>query len=111
MGMFDYLRCAYPLPRDGANALEFQTKDTEAQLMDWYELRADGTLWHLAYDQRIEKTENAPLGFYVHRENQRWEQEMLTGEITFSAWPHGECVLFSAYFVRGQLRHLEDLTR
>lgn len=40
MGMFDDLRCHYPLPREGANALAYQTKDTPAQWMDLYEIRA-----------------------------------------------------------------------
>lgn len=50
MGTFDYLRCKYPLPLAGANALTFQTKNTPAQFLDTYELREDGTLWHEAYD-------------------------------------------------------------
>jgi hypothetical protein len=43
MGMFDELRCHYPLPVRGANDLLFQTKDTKQQLMDLYEIRDDGT--------------------------------------------------------------------
>ena len=47
MGMFDYLRCEYPLP-DGFDAAKiwFQTKDTDAQYLDEYEIRDDGSLWH-----------------------------------------------------------------
>ena len=39
MGFFDYLRCEVPLPVNGANALDYQTKDTPAQLMDHYVIR------------------------------------------------------------------------
>ena len=45
MGMFDDIKCKYPLPLDGANALDYQTKDTDAQNLDNYEIREDGTLW------------------------------------------------------------------
>jgi hypothetical protein len=46
MGMFDYIACYYPLPdgEDGAG-MEFQTKDTDSQYLDRYEIRADGTLF------------------------------------------------------------------
>ncbi len=50
MGMFDYLKCKYPLPDASDNDLEYQTKDTPAQFLDNYEIRADGSLWHLDYD-------------------------------------------------------------
>lgn len=46
MGMFDYVRCQYPLPVEGANALDYQSKDTPAQLLETYEIRGDGRLWH-----------------------------------------------------------------
>lgn len=38
MGMFDNIKCKYPLPVDGANALDYQTKDTDAQQLDNYDL-------------------------------------------------------------------------
>lgn len=43
MGMFDYLRCAYPLP-DEAPAGGWQTKDTPSQLLEEYVINADGRL-------------------------------------------------------------------
>lgn len=45
MGMFDELRCEYPLPDGWQPARLFQTKDTPDQWMATYVLRADGTLW------------------------------------------------------------------
>ena len=50
--MFDEVDCQYPLPdgfvpKGGAVA---QTKDTDAQSLDLYEIRADGTIWQEVYD-------------------------------------------------------------
>lgn len=72
MGMFDYLRVLYPLPIGGRDE-EFQTKDTDRQWCDQYELREDGTLWRLAYDGNglSECT------------NERWEMEPMTGPLVF----------------------------
>lgn len=44
MGMFDYIRCEYPLPDEGANELEYQTKDTPDQFMEHYLITSDGRL-------------------------------------------------------------------
>lgn len=50
MGMFDYVRCEYPLP-DGHGALDgWQTKDTPAQHLDTYVITPDGRLLHAEYD-------------------------------------------------------------
>lgn len=109
MGLFDYLRCNYPLPVEGAELLEYQTKDTPAQWMDQYEIRADGTLWHENYDTEDRSDPNAE-GFdrlfgCMTRVNKRWEPVLLTGEIVFYA----EDIEFSAYFVGGKLMRLEML--
>jgi hypothetical protein len=54
MGMFDTIRCEYPLPAPpqlaGAQGLEYQTKDTPIQFFDNYKISADGFLYHLDYD-------------------------------------------------------------
>jgi len=115
MGMFDYLRCHYPLPVEGANALEFQTKDTDAQYMDKYEIREDGMLWHADYDTEDRSDQNAE-GFarlfgLATRVNERWAFEPMTGEIVFYTsktgnYKDGSWVEFSAYFVDGKLREL-----
>ena len=102
MGMFDDINCKYPLPLAGANELAYQTKDTESQFCDIYEIRCDGTLWHEAYDtedhsalakwkaansdqeppKELSGTMDALLGCMT-RANKRWEQVNLTGEIRF----------------------------
>lgn len=117
MGLFDCLRCHYPLPRAGANDWEYQTKDTGRQFLDDYEIRADGTLWRKAYDteDRSDPTATdlfALLGCMT-RVNERWVRDTMTGEIVFTAYPGRDfdnCVRFSAYFVGGVLKHLVDLS-
>ncbi len=45
MGMFDYVRCEYPLPVvEGANELSYQTKDLECTLFT-YVIRKDGRVY------------------------------------------------------------------
>lgn len=109
MGAFDYVRCHYPLPVGGARALEYQTKDTPAQWLDLYEIRADGTLWHQDYDTEDRSDPNADglarLFGCATRVNERWEPVALTGEVVFYSGDFE----FSAYFVRGKLKHLETL--
>jgi hypothetical protein len=117
MGMFDYLRCKYPLPVAGANALEFQTKDTDSQYLDWYEISEDGWLLHEDYDIEDKSDKSAPEGSLsrlqgcMSQVNKRWEKcENFTGEVAFytSVGKNG-WVEFSAYFVKGQLKHLETI--
>ena len=87
MGMFDEIRCLYPLPLEGANAHTYQTKDTPAQLCDLYEIREDGTLWHEEYDLEDQSDPNAEgiarIFGMCARVNERWEPVDLTGEIRF----------------------------
>lgn len=121
MGMFDDIKCKYPLPVEGANALSYQTKDTDAQQLDNYEIREDGTLWHENYDPRFEENKEAPLGFYIHRDNLRWEQVPITGEVRFytmygikagqlvNANARDGWLEWSAYFADGKLNQLHML--
>jgi len=48
MGMFDYVRCEYPLPDYPLNApqeeIHFQTKDTDEQYLKTYVISAEGQL-------------------------------------------------------------------
>jgi hypothetical protein len=118
MGMYDYVRCDYPLPVDGANGLEFQTKDTAAQCLDKYEIREDGTLWHAEYDTEDRSNPNATglMRFVgcMTRVNERWVFEPMTGEVRFYSsrtgkYEDGSWVEFSAYFEEGKLRELHTL--
>lgn len=121
MGLFDWVNCKYPLPVEGANALRYQTKDTDCPYMEHYEIREDGSLWREEYDTVDRSDHSAPLGSLkriqgmMTRENQRWEPEPFTGELVCVGYPEDDKkyehrVEFSAYFVDGKLKHLEMLT-
>lgn len=121
MGMFDDLRCKYPLPVEGANALSFQTKDTPEQYLDKYEIREDGTLWHQTYDVEDRSDPNAEgllrICGMATKVPTGWEPVPLTGEVRFYAFWRDEpgkpldtstagWIEFSGYFVAGALREL-----
>ena len=131
MGMFDRLKCLYPLPLEGANALDYQTKDTPAQFLDQYEIRDDGTLWHEEYDtedqseagrwQKEHPGEELPksMGLLslmgcMTKINGRWIQEAgITGEIRFYTSlgkDHSGWIEWSAYFVNGKLNQIHLIT-
>lgn len=128
MGMFDELKCKYPLPVEGANAVEYQTKDTPMQNLDHYEIREDGTLWHEDFDiedhsdmakwKAAHPGEEPPkelqgtllsLCGCMTRVNKRWEPINFTGEIRFYGCLGERCggwVEFSAYFEQGKVVRL-----
>jgi len=91
MGMFDNIRCYYPLPVDGASELSYQTQDTPAQRLDNYEIREDGSLWH----QSVDYDEPPVLSPWVPCLE-------FTGEIRFYN-ASGGWIEWSAYFTRGHL--------
>ena len=119
MGMYDNILCKYPLDvRDidiKISDLTFQSKDTEAQFLDNYEIREDGTLWHETYDIEDRSDPNAKgimklLGCMT-RINQRWEQVNTTGEIVFYTSVNDKDFLeLSAYFVDGKLNQIHRIT-
>lgn len=111
MGMFDNIKCSYPLPIEGLENEVFQTKDTPAQFLDTYEIREDGTLWHEEYDIE-DKSDRSKKGIErmfgcMSRVNERWEQVTnFTGEIRFYTSIDTRWIDFSAYFVNGKLNQL-----
>lgn len=128
MGMFDYIRCKYPLPVEGANELEFQTKDTGWGSMDNYEIREDGTLWHEVYEVEDKSEagkwmtanpgkkvpEELSFAGCLARVNKQWLPVTdFVGELRFYTTitdlpPYG-WLEFSAYFVAGKLNQLRLL--
>ena len=105
MGMYDNLRCHYPLPASGFEGCEFQTKDTPAQFLDDYEIRGDGSLWHLAYD--IKPQDDGGW----QNVNERWERIPFEGAIRFYdiAGPTG-WVEVAAFFVGGKVVGVTQIT-
>ncbi len=95
MGMFDDLRCHYPLPVAGANDRDYQTKDTPCQYLNKYEITAEGTLRHQEWD--------ADEGL-----SDEWiEHPNFLGEVRFyDLDKDGGWLEFSAYFVDGVLKEL-----
>lgn len=123
MGMFDDLRCEYPLPAEGANALAYQTKDTPAQWCELYVITKDGNLMHEVYDEEDQSDPKAEglmrlLGSAA-RINKRLEPCELTGEIRFYTFldrtpsteaGRGAWVEWSSYFVAGKLKEIHLLS-
>lgn len=101
MGMFDNILY---------KGRKFQTRDTPSQLLDTYEIRDDGTLWHQNYDVNWVEDSNALLGGYLNHFNKRWEQVVdFKGEIVFydydtriRKWDE-----YSAYFVNGKMENFQ----
>ncbi len=81
MGMCDHVRLKWKLPWPEVQDAVWQSKDTSAQYLDLYEIREDGTLWHLAYDMRVEDEPGTLLGVGMYRDNEQWEQIAAEGEI------------------------------
>ena len=118
MGMFDYLKCDYPLPEAEGRLhpeCHWQTKDTPAQWMDHYHIRDDGALWHLAYDIETQSGVNVDspavtLAHPLRHTNERWEPCLFLGEIRFYRFwdevKHEGWIEYSSYFVHGQLQHI-----
>ena len=116
MGMFDYINCEYPLPVDDAPKGDYQTKDTPAQSLDFYTIKADGTLWGQEYDieDRSDPTAKGPLAMrgMMTRVNHREKQCMMTGEVVFytdKGPDRGGWIQFSAYFKDGIIQQINAI--
>lgn len=119
MGMYDHLRCLYPLPILGANELSYQTKSLDCALDD-YEIGVDGRLRHQEYDiedhRDPSRSGRLSLAGIMTRVNPRWVDESLTGEVRFYGGPEGDHspeaeLTWSAYFVDGIMRELHQIER
>jgi len=124
MGMFDDLRCEYPLPADGANDIAYQTKDTPAQWCDQYVITKDGQLMHEEYDEEDQSDPNADglmrlIGSAARVNKRLVPVTEFLGELRFYAFIHdsrkqredpGAWVEWSSYFVDGKLREVHLLS-
>ena len=115
MGMFDELRCDYPLPVEGMEGRIFQTKDTRRQTLDLYEIREDGTFWHQDYDIE-DRSDPSATGMEAARGvctpvNKRWVKEKITDEIYFYGFKNEAdstgWIEFKATIVGGQVLRIE----
>lgn len=105
MGMFDNLRCEFPLPAPDAQSLAYQTKDTPDQWMVTYFIRPDGSLWH---EVGADVSDGTPATGFARSD--------LTGEVRFYTGGGGRVngkdegkpwwLEFSAYFKDGQMQQV-----
>jgi hypothetical protein len=101
MGMFDRVRCKYPLPDPDAQDLEFQSKTTPAQWLDDYIITQDGRLLHEAYEIRADESEDSSRGGFMERIDQRWETVDFSGPLEIHARgksPEGETTWYAYWF-------------
>jgi hypothetical protein len=96
MGMYDDLRCHYPLPVAGANERDYQTKDTPCQYLNKYEITAEGVLRHRVWDA----DEGLAPKWIGHPD--------FIGEIRFYDFKEedGGWIEWSSYFVNGLLKEV-----
>lgn len=87
MSVFDNVKCHYQTPWPEAAGLYWQTRDTDAQFLDIYEIRDDGTLWYQAYDSQTVVDADAPCGFVLKKSNYRWERVPWEGELEIHSGP------------------------
>lgn len=87
---------------------EYQTRDTPAQLLDHYEIKSNGELWHKNYDVEIIEDDNYFLKYRWEHKNERWEFcNKFIGEIRFyRALDADDWEEYSAYFKDGKLREI-----
>lgn len=118
MGMFDDIRCDYPLPDPAHNQLSFQTKCLE-NVLDHYTITVEGRLLREAYDAdwvaedpevyAKKKAEGKfTLGGYINRTNIHMEDTNYHGFVTFYdnvrvAGKEAEWVQYKAKFTDGKL--------
>lgn len=126
--MFDNITCKYPLSVEGANELEYQTKDTPRQFLDDYEIKEDGTLHYLNYDtvdnsniakwrkENPNATEEplwdvSDYAGCMERVDEEWLQELFTGVVQFySFWDDNKqkgWIEWAATFANGEIQHLK----
>lgn len=102
MGMFNCITVTYPLSVPAWNAIVYQTKDIEPLRLDYYEIRADETLWY-EWNDLLWPSADAPLVTY-------WVPHIFTGAITFYSnlgeGSEAGWIEFFSYFVDGKLTHL-----
>lgn len=125
MGMYDYITCKYKLPIEIDSHHQdhwFQTKSLGCDL-DYYEIREDGSLWQEDYDIE-DRSDPSKIGLAAFAGSQtRINKRMIprskfTGEVVFytqassigqvdRGQPFSGWLEFSAYFVAGEMKHLE----
>jgi hypothetical protein len=124
MGMYDYLKCHYPLPDPEFQSDQFQTKDLDCELKV-YEITVNGKLIKNEYDTEITPKEERPFPnapenswksiFGIMRTVKGSERQI---EVTFDSdlffyksMPTGTWIEYRARFDDGQLLSIKRIPR
>src|SRR5438309_10406722 len=76
MGLFDHVRCRYPLPDAECQDLHYQSKGTPSQFMENYEITPEGFLIHELYEHGAERWPDR-----ASAENPKWVRVEYRGEL------------------------------
>lgn len=86
MGVFDDVKCLYPLPWPEAQGGWFQSKCTPAQYCETYEVRENGRLWYHKKERKWREDGHGALGGCFVEISSQWCPENVTGEIELHAF-------------------------
>ena len=109
MGMFDYVRIAFPLPDEIVQHVEFQTKDLDC-LLDEYRITKDGKLELLVYDTVPVPDSDAIFGYHMERFNERWQPWDFHGDLVIYTYGlDGRFYEYVVHFVEGEVAWVKRL--
>jgi hypothetical protein len=108
MGMFDYITY---------EGHKYQTKDTNQQALDDYEIREDGTLWRECYTMELHDDPDGWLKIRIERKNHYWKfEEEFDGLIRFyredkenGGWKADNWIEYKALFMDGKMIKIEKI--
>lgn len=98
MGMFDTVKCRYPLPLPEYQEREFQTKDTPCQLYE-YEIAANGHLFRKEDGALMRYKFTGWINFYTSDREWSWRYDR---DFMNLGW-----IEFKAEFARGALLDIQ----
>lgn len=108
MGVFDYIRCEYPIA--APPELEFQTKDTDEQYLEEYKIDVNGHLLLHKKERVWEQDPSHILGGYCKVTSSEWVQiKDFRGEINFYAGDSKVWWEYSALFKDGELIDMKPI--
>lgn len=125
MGMFDDIKCEYPLPDAEAQGETFQTKDLDC-LLDTFTITKEGRLMYHAYDTLIvpedertlckgippeKRTELQKTCGMFGRKNERLEDENYHGYLRFYTSINGVQYEYMAKFTDGDVESIDRVIK
>ena len=110
MGMFDYITY---------EGHKYQTKDTNQQALDDYEIREDGTLWRECYTIVLHDDPDSWLKIRMERKDLYWKfEEEFDGAIRFyredkenGGWKADNWIEYKALFMDGKMIKIEKIDK